>query len=106
MSLNLQSARRAARPEQVRPPAAPIGEVRLEAEGPTFAPATLREFAGTMLPQAEDRAVEGIWAKGDSGVIGGRPKDKKSSIAVELAVSLATGTFRGSKIAASCGSTP
>jgi AAA domain len=33
-------------------------------------------------------AVEGIWPEGASGVIAGRPKDGKSTVAVELAISL------------------
>src|SRR4051812_13429617 len=61
------------------------------AHGPSFKPVPMHDFAGTTLPEPE-WAVEGIWAKGDSGVIGGRPKDKKSSLAVELAISLASGT--------------
>jgi hypothetical protein len=37
-------------------------------------------------------AVQDVWPEGASGVIAGRPKDKKSTIAAELAVTLATGT--------------
>jgi hypothetical protein len=37
-------------------------------------------------------AVEGIWPAGASGLTAGRPKDGKSSLAVELAISLWTGT--------------
>ncbi len=37
-------------------------------------------------------AVRGVWPLGAMGVIGGRPKDGKSSLAAELAVSLWSGT--------------
>jgi hypothetical protein len=56
-----------------------------------FAPTPLLDFVGAALPEPE-WAVEGIWPDGASGIIGGRPKDKKSTLAVELAISLSTGT--------------
>jgi AAA domain len=56
-----------------------------------YAPTPLLEFVGRSLPTPE-WAVQGIWPKGAMGIIGGRPKDKKSTLAVELAISLATGT--------------
>lgn len=57
----------------------------------TFEPTPLSEFVGQSLPEPR-WAVRDIWPDGASGIIGGRPKDKKSSIAVELAVSLWSGT--------------
>ena len=56
-----------------------------------FKPASLTAFVAGDL--AEPRwAVERVWPEGASGVIAGRPKDGKSTLAVELAVSLWSGT--------------
>jgi hypothetical protein len=56
-----------------------------------FTPRPLADFVGQSLPEPR-WAVEGIWPEHASGVIAGRPKDKKSTLAIELAVSLNTGT--------------
>src|SRR5205823_5319052 len=41
---------------------------------------------------APEWAIKNIWAQGASGIIGGKPKARKSSIAGELAISLWSGT--------------
>jgi len=65
---------------------------RLDNEGPRqYEPSPLEKFAGGKLP-APKWAVQDIWPESAAGVIGGRPKDKKSTLAVELAISLASAT--------------
>jgi hypothetical protein len=49
------------------------------------------EFVGDEVPTPR-WAVHDVWPEGASGVIAGRPKDGKSTLAVELAVSLWSGT--------------
>lgn len=59
----------------------------------TFAPRpeSLSDFVS--VDTEEPRwAVKGVWPEGASGIIGGRPKDGKSTLAVELALSLWSGT--------------
>jgi hypothetical protein len=56
-----------------------------------YQPRSLLDFVSA--PLAEPRwAVEGVWADGASGIIAGRPKDGKSTLASELAVSLWSAT--------------
>jgi hypothetical protein len=56
-----------------------------------FNPVPLDTFTGVEL--AVPRwAVENVWPDGASGIIAGRPKDGKSTLAVELALSLWSGT--------------
>jgi len=75
----------------VRVPAPPAA-ARTAAGPLTIAPpVSLLDFASAAA--AEQRwAVEGIWPHGASGIIGGRPKDGKSTLAEELAISLWSGT--------------
>jgi AAA domain/HTH domain len=47
-------------------------------------------------------AVKGVWARGTSGIIAGPPKAGKSTISLELAVTLATGTPFLGKTAFAC----
>jgi hypothetical protein len=61
-----------------------------EAEG-LFNPVPAGEFVSKAIPRPR-WAIENIWPEGAMGVIGGAPKNGKSSLAVELAVTLATGT--------------
>lgn len=57
---------------------------------PRYTPVGLYDFIGTDL--VEPRwAVEGIWPEGANGVIAGKPKGGKSSLAAELAISLWSG---------------
>ena len=56
---------------------------------------TLRIERASSLPEAieEERwLVEGLWAEGEVGIIGGEPKSYKSFLALDLAVSVASGT--------------
>jgi hypothetical protein len=63
----------------------------------TFSPVSLADFIESDVPRRE-WAVEGVWAEGTSGVIAGPPKAGKSTLSLELAVSLATRTpFLGLK---------
>ena len=57
----------------------------------TFTPIPAGRFVGEKLTLPH-WAVENIWPEGAMGVIGGAPKNGKSSLALELAVSLSTGT--------------
>jgi hypothetical protein len=54
-------------------------------------PVPLAEFVSRDVPRKK-WAVEGFWPQGASGVIAAPPKNGKSTLTVELAVSLATGT--------------
>lgn len=58
---------------------------------PKAQPVTLTDFVLQEIPRTE-WAIEGIWPKGAKGIIAAPPKNGKSTISVELAVSLATGT--------------
>jgi hypothetical protein len=58
---------------------------------PKTHPVTLTDFVLQEIPRTE-WAIEGIWPKGAKGIIAAPPKNGKSTISVELAVSLATGT--------------
>lgn len=63
----------------------------------TFTPVPLADFIESDVPRRK-WAVEGVWAEGTSGVIAGPPKAGKSTLSLELAVSLATRTpFLGLK---------
>jgi hypothetical protein len=58
---------------------------------PRFTPVDFTDFVSTRL--AESRwAVQDIWPLGALGIISGRPKDGKSTLALELAISLWSGT--------------
>jgi len=52
------------------------------------------ELAGCLPEASEEKRwlVEGLWAQGEVGVIGGQPKSFKSFLALDLAVSVASGT--------------
>jgi RecA-family ATPase len=56
-------------------------------EDPSF---TIITGLGALSPPEYD--IEGVWAKGASGIVAGRPRSAKSRVAVELAVWLAAGT--------------
>jgi hypothetical protein len=56
-----------------------------------YTPVSLRQFLSGDVKRAS-WAVEGIWPEGASGIIPGAPKSGKSTLSVELAVTLATGT--------------
>jgi hypothetical protein len=58
---------------------------------PKFEPVPVDVFIGDELPEPR-WAVRDVWPEGASGIIAGRPKDGKSTLAVELAVSLWSGT--------------
>lgn len=64
---------------------------RPEAAPDLFRPTPVTSFVGNTLPEPR-WAVRGIWPQYASGVIGGKPKARKSTLAAELAISLATGT--------------
>jgi hypothetical protein len=55
-----------------------------------FEPVPLADFIESDVPRRE-WAVEGVWAEGTSGVIAGPPKAGKSTLSLELAISLTTG---------------
>jgi len=58
---------------------------------PLYTPVRATEFASATLTPPH-WAVANIWPEGAMGVIGGAPKNGKSSLALELAITLATGT--------------
>jgi hypothetical protein len=62
-----------------------------EMQGAAFSPTPLSEFIDTPVPNPR-WAIEGVWPLHASGVIAGKPKGGKSSIAAELAISLWSGT--------------
>lgn len=81
-------------------------EDQLETEGPAeqeageesdariakrFTPVALEDFVTGSLVQPR-WAVENVWPERASGIIAGRPKDGKSALATELAISLWSGT--------------
>jgi hypothetical protein len=72
-------------------------EIAARTLGKTFEPVPLTDFISQDVPRRR-WAVEGVWAEGTSGTIGGPPKAGKSTLSLELAVSLASGTpFLGLK---------
>jgi AAA domain len=66
-------------------------EAAARREGATFSPVSLGDFIDADVPRRK-WAVEGVWAEGTSGTIAGPPKAGKSTLSLELAVSLATRT--------------
>lgn len=62
-----------------------------ERAAPELAPVTADVFVGQAIPRPR-WAIRNVWPEGAMGVIGGAPKNGKSSFGLELAVSLATGT--------------
>ena len=69
----------------------PAPTEKLEAPTERFTPVRATEFASAKLTPPH-WAVANIWPEGAMGVIGGAPKNGKSSLALELAITLATGT--------------
>jgi RecA-family ATPase len=57
----------------------------------SFQPIKLDDFVRQQVSRKQ-WAIEGIWPEGASGVIAAPPKNGKSTLTVELAVSLATAT--------------
>lgn len=56
-----------------------------------FNPTPLNEFLEQDVPR-RDWAIEGVWAEKTSGIIAGPPKAGKSTLSLELAITLASGT--------------
>lgn len=74
-------------PATVAPsPAAPVAQIRR-----TFEPRPMLDFVAGEVARPR-WAVEGLWPLHAPGIIGGRPKAGKSTLSLELAVSLWSGT--------------
>lgn len=66
-----------------------------------YAPVPLGEFVSRDV-QRRRWAVKDVWAEGTSGIIAGPPKAGKSTVSMELAVTLATGTPFLGEVAFAC----